>query len=282
MIEQLKKACVIGDPIAHSLSPVIHGFWIAQYGLNAAYERAHVTVEDFPDFIAGLRQHGYVGANVTVPHKETAYRLVNRLHGTARGIGAVNTLWFEEDGLVGANSDVAGFLGNLDEGQPGWDKGLQSATVIGAGGAARAVIKALHDRDIPKIRITNRTENRAQQLLAELQIEAEIFSWEKIHDSIESTELIVNTTTLGMTGHTPLELDLSVADSNATVTDIVYTPLKTPLLEAAERKGLPIVDGLGMLLHQAVLGFTHWFGVTPKVTPALRTAVLTALHQRAA
>ena len=282
MTEKLKKACVIGDPIAHSLSPAIHGHWIAEHSLDAAYERGHVTAEDFPDFITRLRDHGYHGANVTVPHKEMAYRLVDRLHETAKGVGAVNTLWFEDDTLVGANSDVAGFLGNLDEGQPGWDDGLQVATVIGAGGASRAVVKALHNRRIPTIRIANRTEERARQLLDDLQIEAEIISWEKIQDAIAGAELIVNTTSLGMAGHTALDLDLSGADSNALVTDIVYTPLKTPLLETAERTGRPTVDGLGMLLHQAVLGFERWFGATPKVTPELRAAILNALQKKAA
>ena len=281
MTALLKKACVIGDPIAHSLSPVSHGFWISQYGVNAAYERAHVAVREFPGFLSALRANGYVGANVTVPHKETAYRLVDRLDETAKGIGAVNTLWFDGDVLVGANSDVAGFLGNLDEGSPGWDEGVQVATVIGAGGAARAVIKALDNRNVPEIRITNRTEGRARQLLADLRIDAEIIQWEKIQTAVERADLIVNTTTLGMAGHTALELDLSAAVSTALVTDIVYTPLKTPLLEAAERTGLRTVDGLGMLLHQAVLGFTHWFGLTPQVTPALRTAVLTALREKA-
>ena len=281
MTALLKKACVIGDPIAHSLSPVIHGFWISQYGIDAAYERAHVAVREFQGFISALRANGHVGANVTVPHKETAYRLVDRLDETAKGIGAVNTLWFDGDVLVGANSDVAGFLGNLDEGSPGWDEGVQVATVIGAGGAARAVIKALDNRNVPEIRITNRTEGRARQLLADLRIDAEIIRWEKIQDTVERADLIVNTTTLGMAGHTALELDLSAAVSTALVTDIVYTPLKTPLLEAAERTGLRTVDGLGMLLHQAVLGFTHWFGLTPQVTPALRTAVLTALREKA-
>jgi shikimate dehydrogenase len=273
------RAVVIGDPIAHSLSPVIHGHWLKRYGIAGEYLRARVPAEELGTFLTTLHPRGITGANVTVPHKEAALRHVDRLHESAVGIGAVNTLWFEEDGLVGANSDVTGFLAHLDAAAPDWQERTQRAVVLGAGGAARAIVHGLRSRGVP-LAIVNRGEARARSLAAALAPEAPVHGWEDAGIALDGADLLVNTTSLGMTGAPPLNLDLGPLAPGAIVYDIVFAPLETALLAAARASGRQAVDGLGMLLHQATLGFSRWFGRMPEVDERLRGAVLDALANR--
>ena len=273
-----RLAGVIGWPIAHSLSPRLQGYWLDRYGINGAYVPLAVRPEDFGEALRALPKLGFAGANVTVPHKETALRSVDAVEDTARRIGAVNTIVVRDDGsLLGRNTDGFGFMENLKAGAPGWDPAAGPAVVIGAGGAARAIVAALVDAGVPDLRLTNRTRSRADQLAGEIGGPIAVDSWENRSGALDGAGLLVNTTTLGMTGHAPLDLDLQSLPKTALVTDIVYAPLETPLLAAARDRGNPTVDGLGMLLHQARPGFAAWFGTEPEVTDDLRRFVLDAL-----
>ena len=272
MAEQFKAACVIGWPVEHSRSPLIHNHWIGELGLKAAYRREAVPPERFADFIEHLAEHGYVGANVTVPHKETALRL-SEPDERARAIGAANTLWLDEGVLRATNTDVEGFLANLDAAAPGWDRGLHTALVIGAGGAARAVVFALIERRIQRIRVVNRNLERALALRRQFGESVDPRPFEDANALLSDIGLMVNATTLGMAGQPPLELALDRLPAAAVVADIVYSALETTLLKEARRRGLRAVDGLGMLLYQAVGGFVRWFGVRPQVTEDLRALV---------
>jgi shikimate dehydrogenase len=274
----MKRACVMGWPVAHSLSPVIHGHWLKTYGLQGEYVRLAVEVENFPHALAALPERGFCGGNVTLPHKIAAYRLCDVRDAAADAIGAVNTVWFENGRLSGTNTDAWGFLANLDERAPGWDSGGR-AVVIGAGGAARAIVWALMQRGFSDLTIINRSLERAAELAAAFP-PAQALGFEAMNHAIEGAAVIVNTSSLGMTGNPPLAIDLSGALAGATVCDIVYHPLETGLLQAAGAQGLTPVDGLGMLFHQAVPGFERWFGLRPAVTPELRAAVLAAVHAR--
>jgi shikimate dehydrogenase len=267
-----KAACVIGWPIGHSRSPLIHNYWIKQHGLDAEYRREAVSPEQFGDFITHLVERGYVGANVTVPHKETALAM-SEPDDRARAVGAANTLWLEGGRLRSTNTDVEGFIGNLDATAPGWDRGLQSALVLGAGGAARAVLFGLLDRGIGRILLANRTAERAAALRTQFGDRVEPMRWGDVDQLMPEAGLLVNTTSLGMAGQPPLTIDLARLPASAVVSDLVYAPLETALLTAARSRGLRAVDGLGMLLHQAVGGFQRWFGVRPQVTEALRALV---------
>jgi shikimate dehydrogenase len=270
----MKRACVVGWPVSHSLSPVIHGYWLRENGIEGEYVKAAVEPADLAAFLLNLPDRGFCGGNVTVPHKVEAYRLCDLRDSAATAIGAVNTLWLDDGRLGGSNTDAWGFLANLDAGAAGWDR-ARSAVVIGAGGAARAVIWALVQRGFEDISIVNRTRDRADELAAAFP-PARAFGLESLYQTLESARLIVNTSTLGMAGAPPLEIDLAHASSDATVCDIVYHPLETDLLRQARARGLMAVDGLGMLLYQAVPGFERWFGVRPVVTPELRDIVLAA------
>lgn len=274
----MKRACVIGWPVSHSLSPVIHGYWLKEYGIEGEYVKQPVEPKDFEDFLKSLGAHGFIGANITVPHKIEAFRLCEFRDAAAEAIGAVNTVWYEDGKLAGSNTDAYGFTANLDSESPGWDRG-GPAVVIGAGGAARAIVWALSRRRFKEVRIVNRTEARAAELAAAFP-PARAFGFEAMAEALEGAQLVVNSSTLGMAGAPPLEIDLSAAAKNATVCDIVYHPLETGLLRQAREKGLFAVDGLGMLLHQAVPGFERWFGARPQVTPRLRAAVLAAIKAR--
>jgi shikimate dehydrogenase len=267
-----KAACVIGWPIGHSRSPLIHNYWIKQHGLDAEYRREAVSPEQFGEFITHLVERGYVGANVTVPHKETAL-LMSEPDDRARAVGAANTLWLDGGRLRSTNTDVEGFIGNLDASAPGWDRGLQCALVLGAGGAARAVLFGLLDRGIGRILLANRTAERATALRTQFGDRVEPVRWRDVDALMPEAGLLVNTTSLGMAGQPPLTIDLSRLPANAVVSDLVYVPLETALLAAARARGLRAVDGLGMLLHQAVDGFQRWFGMRPQVTEALRALV---------
>jgi shikimate dehydrogenase len=269
--EEKKAACVIAWPAGHSRSPLIHNYWAAQYKLNAEYRREAVPPEKFVDFVTHLRANGYVGGNVTVPHKQTALS-VSEPDERARAVGAANCLWYDGDTLRSTNTDVEGFLANLDALTPGWDRGLDSAVVLGAGGGARAVVFALIARNVQRIHVVNRTLERAQMLEKQFGARVHAAGWDEVTGLIGGAGLLVNTTTLGMVGQPPLDIDLR-GQPSLVVADLVYAPLVTGLLATAQRRGLRTADGLGMLLHQAVRGFERWFGVTPEVTAELRALV---------
>jgi len=272
-----KLAGVIGWPVAHSRSPALHGFWLREHQIDGAYVPFAVRPENLAAALRGLAALGFRGANVTLPHKEQALALVNQASDTARRIGAVNTIVIGDDGtLSGDNTDAFGFIENLREGARGFDAKKGPAVVIGAGGAARAILVALADAGAPEIRLVNRTEARAESLAKSLGGTIRVVAWRDRASALEGAALLVNSTTQGMTGQDPLDLDLARLPQTALVNDIVYVPVETPLLAAARTRGNPVVDGVGMLLHQARPGFERWFGTTPRVTPALRDAVLGA------
>jgi shikimate dehydrogenase len=267
------RAFVIGWPIAHSRSPLIHGHWLSIHGLPGSYEKIAVPPETVDDFLRRLPESGFVGGNVTVPHKDAAFRIATETDAVARATGAVNTLWIDGGRICGANTDGPGFLANLDGSAAGWDRRGGTAVVLGAGGAASAVAWGLASRGLA-VRLVNRTLPRAEALAARLGSAVTAHSWGETERLLADARLLVNTTSLGMVGKDPLDLDLAGLPADALVTDIVYVPLETPLLAAARARGLATVDGLGMLLHQAVPGFERWFGVRPSVGPALRDLVL--------
>jgi shikimate dehydrogenase len=271
MSEDRKAVCIIAWPAGHSRSPLIHNYWIKQHQLNAEYRREAVPPEKFAEFVRRLREHGYVGANITVPHKEPALAL-SEPDDRARAVGAANTLWYDGDTLRSTNTDVEGFLANLDQATPGWDRGLASAVVLGAGGGARAVIYALIAREVGRIYVINRTSERAQALQRKFGARVRVAGWDETTGLLGGAGLLVNTTTLGMVGQPPLEINLR-GPASLVVADLVYAPLLTGLLAAARERGLRTADGLGMLLHQAVRGFELWFGVKPEVTAELRALV---------
>lgn len=271
MSDAHKAACVIGWPISHSRSPLIHNYWIKQHNLNADYRREAVPPGEFADFIRTLRERGYVGTNVTVPHKEAALAAAAP-DDRARAVGAANTLWYADGTLRATNTDVEGFLANLDAATPGWDRGLESAIVLGAGGAARATVYALVTREVQRIFVINRTPERAEILKKQFGNRIVPAGWDETTGLMGGAGLLVNTTPLGMTGQPPLEINLR-CPASLVVADLVYDPLVTNLLAVARERGLRTADGLGMLLHQAVRGFELWFGVRPEVTPELRALV---------
>lgn len=269
-----KLAGVIGWPVSHSRSPRLHGYWLREYGIDGAYLPMPVPPDSVGDALRALPLLGFAGTNVTVPHKEAALATVDEADAMARRIGAVNTITVLEDGrLSGTNTDGFGFLENLAAGAPGWPAD-RPALVLGAGGASRAIIVALIDSGIPEIVICNRTEARAQALAKEFGAPCRVETWDRRGACMDDAGLLVNTTTLGMTGEAPLDISIDRLPDDAVVTDLVYVPLMTPLLRAAAARGLRIVDGLGMLLHQARPGFADWFGREPEVTDALRQFVL--------
>ncbi len=271
MSEPFRAACIIAWPAGHSRSPLIHNYWIKQHKLNAEYRREAVPPEKFEEFVTHLRDHGYVGANVTVPHKESALKL-SQPDERARAVGAANCLWYDGDTLRSTNTDVEGFLANLDQVTPGWDRGLESAVVLGAGGGARAVIFALLAREVGRVYVVNRARERAQTLKKKFGARVHVAGWEETTGLLGGAGLLVNTTTLGMVGQPPLEINLR-CPASLVVADLVYAPLVTGLLAAARQRGLRTADGLGMLLHQAVRGFQLWFGIKPEVTAELRALV---------
>lgn len=260
------RAFVLGHPVAHSRSPMLHGYWLRTLGLDGSYERVDVPPERLAGFFQTLAAQGFAGGNVTVPHKVASMPFMTRLDDDARTIGAVNTIWVEDGGLVGGNTDAAGFMAHLDEAAPGWDG---PAVVLGAGGAARAAIHGLRARRVP-VHVINRTSANAAALADRLGSGVKAHAWDALPGLLAEAGLLVNTTSLGMQGKPPLAVDLTRLPRPAVVYDIVYVPLETELLRAAKARGHRTVDGLGMLLHQAVPGFARWFGVKPQVTPKLR------------
>lgn len=274
-----KNVCVIGWPIEHSRSPLVHSHWIERYGIDASYGKEAVRPEDFEGFVRGLAERGYRGASVTVPHKQAALALADHADDTARAIGAANTLWLEDGALHATNTDAYGFMTHLDLSAPDWDAPERPAAVLGAGGAARAVLAGLAGRGLSEIRLLNRTRDRAEALAGRHGPEVRVHDWEARDAALSGCGLLVNTTTLGMTGAPELEIDLDGLPDDAVVADIVYAPLETKLLGAARGRGLRSVDGLGMLLHQGALGFEHWFGIRPEVTDELRALVVADLAE---
>jgi shikimate dehydrogenase len=272
-----RHACVIGHPVAHSRSPTIHRHWLKEHGINGDYAREDVAPGAIDEFLGTLGARGYVGANITVPHKAAAYLALEVADDVATALKVANTVWVENGRLHGTNTDVYGFLANLDEAAPDWDLQAEQAIVLGAGGAARAVVYGLLERGFPRVVVVNRTLARAKAFVAEFGDRVTAQSFEGLTGWLTDADLLVNTTSLGMTGQPPLELDLAPMQDSAAVCDIVYAPLETRLLASARARGLRTIDGLGMLLHQAVPAFEHFFGVKPEVSEVLRAAVLADL-----
>ncbi len=265
----MRKAAVIGWPISHSRSPLIHGYWLKQHGIEGSYERRPVKPEELPAFIAGLRRGDLAGCNVTVPHKEAVLKLVDDADATARAIGAANTLWMDGGRLRATNTDAHGFLANLEAAYPDWCDRPGIPLVVGAGGAARAVIHALRGAGCKTILLTNRTRARADELVDYFGDDVQALDWDRRRDGVADCSLLINTTTQGMAGQAALDVPVDALNPLSIVYDLVYVPLKTPLMTAAEARGLRTLGGLGMLLHQAGVGFEHWFGAKPQVTDEL-------------
>ena len=275
------KAFVLGWPVAHSRSPLIHGFWLRRYGIDGEYRPEAVRPEDVQAFLQSIQQNRLAGGNVTIPHKEAAFQACRERTATAQDIGAVNTLWLRDGRLCGDNTDAYGFSANLDEYAPAWRQG-RSALVLGAGGAARAVVYAVLAAGFDRVWVLNRTVERAAALVHDLGAQARAGSFDLLPDLLPTADLVVNTVPgAGVAaGQGGLAVDWSVARSSAIATDIVYVPLLTPFLAGASRRGLKVVDGIGMLLHQAVPGFERWFGRRPEVDAELRSLVVADLESR--
>jgi shikimate dehydrogenase len=266
-----RAACLIGWPAAHSRSPLIHHYWLRTSGIEGGYNIEAVPPEGFAEFVLHLSTHGFVGANVTLPHKERALAL-STPDARARAVGAANTLWYEGGELRSTNTDIEGFINNLDVCAPGWDAATD-ALVLGAGGSSRAVVFGLIERGIQHVHLANRSIERAHALADQFGARVHPVAWDAIGDLLPRAKLLVNTTSLGMHGQPALDIDTGLLPSDAVVADLVYVPLETPLLAAARAHGLRTADGLGMLLHQAVRGFELWFGQRPEVTSELRALV---------
>ena len=268
-------AGVIGSPVAHSKSPILHGYWLKKHGLAGHFVPLNVAANDLGEVLKAMPRMGFVGANVTIPHKERVLEHVDHITDRATLIGAVNTLVFRADGsILGDNTDGYGFIENLRQGAPDWDAGSGPAVVLGAGGAARAVVASLLDGGVPEILLSNRTRVRAEQLRDDFGARVKVIDWVQAGNILEKAKTVVNTTSLGMQGKPELRVPLDGLSAGTVVTDLVYAPLQTQLLKIASDKGCVTVDGLGMLLHQAVPGFERWFGRRPVVDDATRQAVL--------
>ena len=269
------KSGVIGNPISHSLSPKLHNYWLKRYDLPGSYTALKVTEDDLEMTIRSLPDRGFIGANVTLPHKVSVLQFAHHVTDRATLIGAANTLIFKEDGRIFAdNTDGYGFLANLRQGAPDWDPKSGPAAILGAGGAARAIIVALADIGVPEILLSNRTRPKAEALRAEFGARIKVVDWVQAGTMLADPGIVINTTSLGMKGAPELRVPLDDLTPNTVVTDIVYTPLRTPLLQAAAEIGCTTVDGLGMLLHQGVPGFERWFGIRPDVDDDTRRAIL--------
>ena len=272
---RIPLAGVIGSPIAHSRSPALHGYWLRRYGIKGFYIPMDVAQADLREALVTLPKLGFVGLNVTIPHKETVLSLADIVTDRAALIGAANTLIFRKDGKVFAdNTDGSGFIANLRQEAPGWVPSAGPAVVFGAGGAARAIVAALIEVGVPEIRITNRTRARAEALRSDFGAKIHVHDWVQAGNLLDDATTVVNTSALGMTGKPEFKVPLDALNPKALVTDLVYTPLRTAFLEQAEQVGCTVVDGLGMLLHQAAPGFERWFGTRPDVDAATRAAVL--------
>lgn len=276
----VKRACVIGWPIEQSRSPLIHGYWLETYGIAGRYDRIAVPPGEAAAFIRSLESHGLEGCNVTAPHKQAVFEAADWRDPSAEAVGAANTVWRDGTKVCVANTDTYGFMTHLGQSAPGWDGKDAPVAVFGAGGAARAIVHGFLEAGVGRVRLINRTAERAESLVAHFGPRVESWVWADRVLAVADAGVIVNTTTLGMVGNAPLDLDLAALDWDAIVADIVYVPLKTPLLAAAEARGHRTVDGLGMLLHQAVPGFARWFGVKPEVTRELRDILVADIERK--
>ena len=276
----MSKACIIGWPVSHSRSPLIHGYWLRKYAISGSYDRQPVRPGEVSQFLASMPALGLAGCNVTLPHKEAAFAAAARQHPGARAVGAANTLWYEDGALACDNTDGAGFMSHLAASAPGFKQGCAVASILGAGGAARAIVHAFLSVGVQEVRLFNRTRERADEVAAFFGPRVKAYDWTRVMDCSTDAGILVNATTLGMAGGGGrLEIDLAVLNASCVVADLVYVPLVTPLLAAAKARGLTIVDGLGMLLHQAVPGFEKWFGVRPQVTSELRDLLVADLER---
>jgi len=270
----MKHACVIGWPVEHSRSPLLHGYWLKKYGIDGTYTKRAVAPEAVADFLQSLRANGYVGCNVTVPHKAAAFSAADEREDSAKAVSAANTLWLSDGKLVAANTDTYGYMTNLSQQAPGWDRRDAPVSILGAGGAARAIVFGFLDAGVSEIRVFNRTRDRAETLAQQFGSCVKVFDWSEREAGSRDSAVLVNTTTIGMNGVGTLDFDLAGFDPECVVSDIVYVPLETELLRKAKSQGLRTVDGVGMLLHQGVPGFEKWFGVRPEVTDELRNLIV--------
>ena len=270
-----KKVFVCGYPVAHSRSPLVHNYWLQKYQISGGYEKIAISPENFPNFLKSFQQLGFIGGNITLPHKETAFTNIDILDEAAKKIGAVNTLWIENGELAGGNTDAYGFTANLDDKVPGWDKNSdrKAVMIVGAGGASRAIMYGLLQRGFSRIFLANRTIEKAEHLAMEFGPHINPVPLGAVHPHLDSIELLINTTSLGMHADDEFPFSIDALPKTALVTDIVYTPVNTGLLKSAKARGYKTIDGLGMLLHQAAPGFQQWFGVKPEVTAKLRKIV---------
>ena len=273
----MKRACVIGWPIAHSRSPLIHGYWLKKYAIDGAYTKEAVPPEEIAAFLSSLAAKGFVGCNVTVPHKEAAFAAADETDATARAVGAANTLWLDGDKLCATNTDTYGYMTYLELAAPGWNRDAP-VCILGAGGAARAIVYGFLEAGVPEVRVFNRTRTRAEVLAQQLGPRVKVYDWAERTKRAREAAVLVNTTSIGLGGDGSVDVDLSQVNDACVVSDIVYVPLETPLLAQAQARGLRTVDGLGMLLHQAVPGFETWFGVRPEVTEELRTIIVSDIE----
>lgn len=265
----MKRACVIGWPIEHSRSPAIHGYWLRRYGIDGNYTKERVSPEELETFLGKLEAEGFVGCNVTVPHKEAAFRIATERESSALAVGAANTLWLEDGRLHAANTDTYGYMTYLTSQEEDWTLRDAPVSILGAGGAARAVVHGFLEADVAEIRVFNRSQDRAEALARDFGRRVKVMPWEQRSRASTEASVLVNTTSLGLKGAGSLEMDFTDFHPDCIVSDIVYVPLETELIREARRHGLRTVDGLGMLLHQAVPGFEKWFGVRPDVTDEL-------------
>ncbi len=278
----MKRALVIGSPVAQARSPLLHSFWLKEYGIEGSYDREEVQPENVAQFLRELPARGFAGCNVTIPNKEPAFRACTRTTSRASALEAVNTIWFENGEIWGDNTDGLGFVAHLDAVYPGWDQTNRRILLLGAGGGARGLAMPLLERKPLRLAFSNRSEERLGKLVDDLRKVApdapvDIVPWAVKDEALSAFDLVINTTSLGMQGKEPLALELTKLPAHAIVADIVYVPLETPLLVAAKARGLKTLDGLGMLLHQAVPGFEKWFGRKPEVTEALRAHIVAHL-----
>lgn len=270
----MKRACVIGWPIEQSRSPLIHGYWLRRYGIDGAYTREPVRPENAAQFLRSLALRGFVGCNVTVPHKETAFAIADERDGAATAIGAANTIWLDGGRLCCANTDAYGFMTNLDRSAPGWRDIDAPVAILGAGGSARAIVHGFLEAGVGSVHVFNRSLERGEALARHFGHRVRAWPWEDRNARAASCAVLVNTTTLGMKGEGDPGMDFAIFGDQTVVCDIVYVPLETTFLALARQRGLRTVDGLGMLLHQAVPGFERWFGTRPEVTEELRAMIV--------
>ncbi|MDH4983386.1 shikimate dehydrogenase [Hyphomicrobium sp. D-2] len=270
----MKRACVIGWPIEHSRSPLIHGYWLAQHGIDGSYTKVAVAPDDVAQFLRTLPEQGFVGCNVTVPHKEIAFSIAEEAEEAARVVGAANTLWLEGDRLFATNTDTYGYMTYLSHVVPDWLAHDGPVCILGAGGAARAIVYGFLETGVEEVRVFNRTRERAEAIADQFGPRVKVFDWDNRSDASRDACVLVNTTAVGLKGNGSLGIDFAGFNPDCVVSDIVYVPLETQLIADAKSAGLRTVDGLGMLLHQAVPGFERWFGVRPQVTPELRQRII--------